>query len=103
VASAKWTFTKQGEQDLFVANPDKYAPQYGGHCAFGASEGYISKKATSGKFEIVERKAGIVVLKAGRRQDGARNSLVSTGADRKRILTTVIRPWPKLKAKLEAQ
>ena len=24
----------------FVANPDKYAPQYGGYCAFGTARGY---------------------------------------------------------------
>ncbi len=28
---------------LFTANPEKYAPQYGGYCAYAVSEGYTAK------------------------------------------------------------
>ncbi len=27
---AKWRFSSAGNRDLFAANPEKYAPQYGG-------------------------------------------------------------------------
>ena len=38
--NAVWHFsTKQNQQD-FMSNPEKYAPQYGGYCAFGCSEGH---------------------------------------------------------------
>ncbi len=28
---AKWWFSTQAHRDLFAANPEKYAPQYGGY------------------------------------------------------------------------
>ncbi|HEX5654606.1 MAG TPA: YHS domain-containing (seleno)protein [Chitinophagaceae bacterium] len=38
-----WLFSSQQHADLFKANPEKYAPQYGGYCAFGCSRGYKAK------------------------------------------------------------
>ncbi|MBD8890073.1 YHS domain-containing (seleno)protein [Roseibium litorale] len=35
-----WKFASAANRDLFQANPAKYAPQYGGFCAFGASKGF---------------------------------------------------------------
>jgi len=37
---ATWHFSSQQNMDLFKANPDKYAPKYGGYCAYGLSNGY---------------------------------------------------------------
>ena len=37
---AKWQFSSAANRDLFATNPAKYAPQYGGYCAFGVSEGH---------------------------------------------------------------
>ena len=37
---ANWYFSSQKNLDQFKANPEKYAPQYGGYCAFGLSNGY---------------------------------------------------------------
>jgi len=37
---AKWRFSSAANRDLFAANPGKYAPQYGGYCAYGLSEGH---------------------------------------------------------------
>lgn len=37
---AKWLFTSKENLDEFMAMPDKYAPQYGGYCAYGTSEGH---------------------------------------------------------------
>ena len=37
---AGWQFSSAANRDLFAANPGKYAPQYGGYCAFGVSEGH---------------------------------------------------------------
>jgi len=36
---AKWAFSTTENRDLFAANPEKYAPQYDGHCAYGVSQG----------------------------------------------------------------
>lgn len=40
---AKWRFASQQHLDLFVAEPEKYAPQYGGYCAYGVANGYLVK------------------------------------------------------------
>jgi hypothetical protein len=36
---AKWHFANAEHRDLFVGNPDKYAPRFGGFCAMGMSMG----------------------------------------------------------------
>lgn len=38
--NAKWYFTSQKNLDLFKAAPQQYAPQFGGYCAYGLSNGY---------------------------------------------------------------
>ena len=40
---ATWLFSSQQNLDLFVANPEKYAPQYGGYCAYGIANDYVVK------------------------------------------------------------
>jgi len=35
---ANWLFSSQEHLDLFVANPEKYAPQYGGYCAYAVAK-----------------------------------------------------------------
>jgi YHS domain-containing protein len=36
---AVWYFKNQKNLDIFKASPNKYAPQYGGYCAWSVSEG----------------------------------------------------------------
>ena len=40
---ATWRFASQEHLDLFEADPEKYAPQYGGYCAYGVAGGYLVK------------------------------------------------------------
>jgi YHS domain-containing protein len=40
---AKWKFSTQAHLDLFKANPEKYAPQYGGYCAYGVVQDSLVK------------------------------------------------------------
>jgi YHS domain-containing protein len=40
---ASWHFASQKNRDAFKSTPEKYAPQYGGYCAFGMSRGYKAK------------------------------------------------------------
>ena len=35
---ATWLFESQEHLDLFVASPEKYAPQYGGYCAYAVAQ-----------------------------------------------------------------
>lgn len=37
---ATWSFVSKENLDRFVADPGRYAPQYGGYCAFGVANGY---------------------------------------------------------------
>ena len=36
---ATWRFSSAKHRDLFAANPAKYAPQYGGYCAYAVAQG----------------------------------------------------------------
>lgn len=38
--SATWHFASTKNLELFRQDPEKYAPQYGGYCAYGLSNGY---------------------------------------------------------------
>ena len=40
---AKWKFASQQHLELFKASPARYAPQYGGYCAYGTAQGYLVK------------------------------------------------------------
>ncbi|HDM8222797.1 TPA: YHS domain-containing protein [Vibrio campbellii] len=42
---AKWYFSSAENRDAFVKNPEKFAPQYGGYCAWAVSKGYTAKIA----------------------------------------------------------
>ena len=35
-------FASAGNRELFAADPEKYAPQYGGYCAYAVSAGYTA-------------------------------------------------------------
>lgn len=39
---ATWRFASTANRDMFLANPAKYAPQYGGYCAWAVSQGYTA-------------------------------------------------------------
>lgn len=39
---AEFRFANAGDLAAFKANPDKYAPQYGGYCAWAVSQGYTA-------------------------------------------------------------
>jgi hypothetical protein len=39
---ATWRFASAAHRDLFAADPERYAPAYGGFCAFAVSEGYTA-------------------------------------------------------------
>jgi len=41
--NAEWRFASQENLDAFLQAPEKFAPQYGGYCAWAVSEGYTAK------------------------------------------------------------
>jgi hypothetical protein len=40
---ATWRFATAANRDAFATDPAKYAPQYGGYCAWAVSQGYTAK------------------------------------------------------------
>jgi YHS domain-containing protein len=52
---AKWKFANSADLEAFKANPLKYAPQYGGYCAYGvANDNLVSIEPD--KFTILDGK-----------------------------------------------
>jgi hypothetical protein len=39
---ARWRFTSAAHRDTFAGDPERYAPAFGGYCAFAVSQGYIA-------------------------------------------------------------
>jgi len=43
---ARWRFASAGHRDLFVGDPNRFAPQYDGYCAMGVAGGEAGHKDT---------------------------------------------------------
>jgi hypothetical protein len=41
--SAQWRFANQANRDLFLTDPEKYAPAYGGYCAWAIANNKLAK------------------------------------------------------------
>ena len=54
-SDATWKFSSQEHLDLFIADPEKYAPQYGGYCAYGVAQESLVKIEPE-QWSIVEGK-----------------------------------------------
>lgn len=50
-----WQFSSTANRDAFAANPERYAPQFGGFCAYAVSEGYTAS-TTPEAWKIVDGK-----------------------------------------------
>lgn len=53
--NATWLFASEENKNVFMTNPDKYAPQYGGFCAFAVSKGFTAN-SNPGAFEVLDGK-----------------------------------------------
>ena len=40
--NSTWWFASAEDRDEFARNPEKYAPQFGGYCAYGVSQGHTA-------------------------------------------------------------
>lgn len=52
---ARWKFASLAHLETFKANPEKYAPQYGGYCAYGVAQGTLVKIEPD-QFRIIDGK-----------------------------------------------
>ena len=41
-SGVRWQFASTANRDAFAANPEAYAPQYGGFCAWAVAQGYTA-------------------------------------------------------------
>jgi len=89
---ATWRFASAANRDKFAAMPDKYAPQYGGHCAWAVSQGYTASTVPEA-WKIVDGKLYLNYSKGVQAQweAGGIPRLIQAGDTN----------WPKLKADLE--
>ncbi|MCI0392003.1 MAG: YHS domain-containing protein, partial [Acidobacteria bacterium] len=52
---AKWYFASVANRDEFAKSPEKYAPQFGGYCAWAVGHGYTASIDPQA-WKIVDRK-----------------------------------------------
>ena len=52
---ATWLFASAAHRDAFAADPERYAPQFGGYCAYAISRGH-AQKANPAVWSIVDDK-----------------------------------------------
>jgi YHS domain-containing protein len=52
---AEWRFSNEDHKNRFLANPEQYAPQYGGYCAWAISQGHTASGDPT-KWKIVDGK-----------------------------------------------
>ncbi len=53
---ADWYFSSKKNRNEFQSNPEKYAPQYGGYCAYGTSQGHKAPTDPENAWTIVNDK-----------------------------------------------
>lgn len=53
---AKWLFSSEENKQAFLSSPEKYAPQYDGHCAYAAGAKNSKVKAVPDAWDIVDGK-----------------------------------------------
>ncbi len=51
-----WRFASEENKKLFAANPEKYAPQYGGFCSWGVANGRLFDVDPVNGWKIVDGK-----------------------------------------------
>jgi hypothetical protein len=53
---AKWRFSSAENLNLFKADPERYAPRYGGYCAWAVSQGYTASVDPKNAWTVFEGK-----------------------------------------------
>ena len=55
-SGATWLFATSANRDRFESEPERYAPAYGGWCAFGVAEGYAAESDPQNAWTIHQGK-----------------------------------------------
>jgi len=86
---AAWRFANKENLELFKKNPEKYAPQYRGYCAYAVSQGYTAKVDPEA-WDIVDEKLYLNYSKSVRKKWREKRDEYIILADKN---------WPGLRAK----
>lgn len=86
---ATWRFASKENLELFKEDPEKYAPQYGGYCAYAVSQGYTAKVDPEA-WDIVDGKLYLNYSKSVQKKWRKKRDEYIILADKN---------WPELRAK----
>ncbi len=53
--NADWNFSSSENKELFIQNPEKYAPQFGGNCTYAVGNGFTAN-IDPNYFEVINEK-----------------------------------------------
>lgn len=87
---AKWHFANDVHKQMFSADPIRYAPQYGGHCADGIAAGWAVDNIDPNAWYMIDDKLYLFHNK----------EIMARFLDRPGKLERSIAKWPRLKEKL---
>lgn len=87
-----WHFANAKHREMFMSEPLKYAPQYGGYCAGEVSSGSVTINVDPEAFKIVDGKLYLMYDKKDAEDFAAHPADTVAQADAK---------WPKVAAQLE--
>ncbi|GAB2189268.1 YHS domain-containing (seleno)protein [Sessilibacter sp. MAH2] len=88
---ATWKFATAENRQKFIDNPEKYAPQYGGYCAFAVSHGF-TKDVNPNYWEIVDDKLYLNFNKTAYKK---------WSSDKAAAITRGNENWPNVRTKCE--
>lgn len=98
-AGAKWLFATEENLRLFEANPERYAPAWGGHCAWAVPRNSLSRKRLSGDFAIIDGR--LYLFSFGNNQrSGARDDFLYGRYPASMSIRDGDRLWPELHQRL---
>jgi YHS domain-containing protein len=88
-----WHFASNEHKAMFVSDPIKYSPQYGGYCAGEVALGSVTIDIDPEAFKIIDGKLYLIYDKPDSNEFAQNASENISLADAN---------WPKIKAKLES-
>ena len=87
-----WYFASSKHRDMFISEPIKYAPQYGGYCAGEVAHGSVTVNTDPEAFKIIDGKLYLIYDKGSAEWFAAHSAETVPKADGY---------WPKVAADLE--
>jgi YHS domain-containing protein len=90
--AATWYFASQKHQEMFMSEPERYAPQYGGYCGGEVAAGSVTVNIDPEAFRIIDGKLYLIYDEVHAADFAAHANDMVRKADAN---------WPAIKVKLE--